>query len=65
MHSFHPGCEWFSQSQDDDIPPLLTGRGQHLGGIGRIARNHCLFEQTLKTKVTYVELPVYTNIANL
>ncbi|SDY47532.1 hypothetical protein SAMN05421736_10258 [Evansella caseinilytica] len=48
MHSFHADCEWFSQSQDDDIPPLLTGRGQHLGGIGRIERNHCLFEQALE-----------------
>ncbi|SDY59357.1 hypothetical protein SAMN05421736_102358 [Evansella caseinilytica] len=23
---FQPGCEWFSRSQDDDIPQLLTGR---------------------------------------
>nr|WP_281243526.1 hypothetical protein [Evansella caseinilytica] len=25
MHSFQPGCEWFSQRQDDDIPPLPIG----------------------------------------
>nr|WP_139189528.1 hypothetical protein [Evansella caseinilytica] len=24
MHSFQVGCEWGSQSQDGDIPPLLT-----------------------------------------
>ncbi|SDY22712.1 hypothetical protein SAMN05421736_101718 [Evansella caseinilytica] len=47
MHSFQAGCEWFSRNQDGDIPPLPIGRGQHLGGIGRIVRNHCLFEQPL------------------
>nr|WP_175476246.1 hypothetical protein [Evansella caseinilytica] len=46
MHSFQAGCEWFSWNQDGDISPLPTGRGQHLGGIERIERNHCLFEQT-------------------
>ncbi|SDZ42673.1 hypothetical protein SAMN05421736_112111 [Evansella caseinilytica] len=34
MHSFQAGCEWFSRSQDGDIPPLLTGRERYLGGIG-------------------------------
>nr|WP_139189569.1 hypothetical protein [Evansella caseinilytica] len=34
MHSFQVGCEWFSQSQDDDIPLLLTGREWYLSGIG-------------------------------
>ncbi|SDZ10381.1 hypothetical protein SAMN05421736_10690 [Evansella caseinilytica] len=33
MHSFQTGYEWFSQSQDDDIPLLLTGRERQLGGI--------------------------------
>ncbi|SDZ47809.1 hypothetical protein SAMN05421736_1148 [Evansella caseinilytica] len=51
MHSFQAGCEWFSRSQDGDIPPLPIGRGQHLGGIGRIVRNHCLFEHALKVIV--------------
>ncbi|SDZ11810.1 hypothetical protein SAMN05421736_106141 [Evansella caseinilytica] len=27
-----------------------AGRGQYLGGIGRIVRNHCLFEQALVRK---------------
>ncbi|SDY74652.1 hypothetical protein SAMN05421736_103194 [Evansella caseinilytica] len=47
MHSFQAGCEWFSRSQDGDIPLLLTGREWHLSGIGRIVRSHCLFEQAL------------------
>ncbi|SDZ09654.1 hypothetical protein SAMN05421736_10660 [Evansella caseinilytica] len=34
MHSFQADCKWFSQSQDDDIPLLLTGREWYLSGIG-------------------------------
>ncbi|SDY09529.1 hypothetical protein SAMN05421736_101354 [Evansella caseinilytica] len=34
MHSFKAGYEWGSQSQDGDIPLLLTGREWYLSGIG-------------------------------
>ncbi|SDY25280.1 hypothetical protein SAMN05421736_101780 [Evansella caseinilytica] len=34
MHSFQTGCEWGYQSQDGDIPLLLTGREWYLSGIG-------------------------------
>ncbi|SDZ28542.1 hypothetical protein SAMN05421736_10923 [Evansella caseinilytica] len=63
MHSFQAGCEWFSRSQDGDIPPLPIGRGQHLGGIGRIVRNHCLFEHALKVVmiIFYHKFKEYVN----
>nr|WP_139189613.1 hypothetical protein [Evansella caseinilytica] len=45
MHSFQAGCEWFSQSQDGDIPPLPIGRGQrrNWASCGTIAFLNRLF----------------------
>ncbi|SDY01864.1 hypothetical protein SAMN05421736_101151 [Evansella caseinilytica] len=37
----------FEQTQDDDIPPLLTGREWYLSGMGCIEWNHCLYEHAL------------------
>ncbi|SDZ44924.1 hypothetical protein SAMN05421736_11329 [Evansella caseinilytica] len=34
MHASQASYEWFSRNHDGDIPPLPTGRGQCLGGIG-------------------------------